>query len=33
MMPVTVHSIEWFLVEKPKEKHNNLMKTWEEKKN
>jgi hypothetical protein len=31
MMPVTAHSIEWFLVEKPKEMHNNLMKTWEEK--
>lgn len=31
MMPVTAHSIEWFLVERPKEMHNNLMKTWEEK--
>ncbi|MGE8078831.1 hypothetical protein [Peribacillus loiseleuriae] len=32
-MPTTAHSIDWFLIEKPKEMHRNLMKTWEEKSN
>ncbi|MBU8878841.1 hypothetical protein BGM26_07555 [Bacillus sp. FJAT-29790] len=31
-MPTTAHSIDWFYIEKPKELHKNLMKTWEEKK-
>lgn len=30
-MPTPAHSIDWFLIEKPKEYHKNLMKTWEEK--
>lgn len=30
-MPTTVHSIDWFLIEKPHELHKNLMKDWEEK--
>ncbi|QKE71277.1 hypothetical protein HPK19_03320 [Arthrobacter citreus] len=30
-MPTSAHSIDWFLVEKPKEYHKNLMKVWEEK--
>ncbi|KAB2328364.1 hypothetical protein F7731_25620 [Cytobacillus depressus] len=31
-MPTTAHSIDWILIEKPKEYHKNLMKVWEEKK-
>ena len=31
-MPTTAHSIDWFYIEKPKELHKNLMKTWEEEK-
>ncbi|MGF9979699.1 hypothetical protein [Viridibacillus arvi] len=27
-MPTPAHSIEWFLIEKPKEFHKNLMKFW-----
>ncbi|MGX2962042.1 hypothetical protein JNUCC23_22830 (plasmid) [Peribacillus sp. JNUCC 23] len=30
-MPTTVHSIDWFVIEKPRELHQNLMKSWEEK--
>ncbi|QKE76004.1 hypothetical protein HPK19_25165 (plasmid) [Arthrobacter citreus] len=30
-MPTTAHSIDWFLVEKPKEYHKKLMKVWQEK--
>ncbi|MEH7097385.1 hypothetical protein [Neobacillus vireti] len=30
-MPTPAHSIDWFLIEKPKEFHKNLMKFWEEK--
>lgn len=33
LMPTTAHSIEWYLIEKPKEMHNHLMNAWEEKKN
>ena len=29
--PTPAHSIEWFLIEKPKDFHKNLMKFWEEK--
>jgi hypothetical protein len=29
-MPTPAHSIDWFLIEKPKEFHKNLMKLWEE---
>lgn len=29
-MPTTAHSIEWFLIERPKEMHRNLMKAWRE---
>ena len=32
LMPTTAHSIEWYLIEKPKEMHNHLMNAWEEKK-
>ena len=32
-MSTNAHSIEWFLIEKPKEYHGNLMKVWEEKSN
>jgi hypothetical protein len=28
-MPTPAHSIDWILLEKPKEFHNNLMKVWE----
>ena len=31
-MPTPAHSIDWILIEKPKEYHKNLMKVWEEKK-
>jgi hypothetical protein len=31
LMPTTAHSIDWFLIEKPREFHKNLMKVWEEK--
>ncbi|WKA54488.1 hypothetical protein [Planococcus shixiaomingii] len=31
-MPTPAHSIDWFLIEKPKEYHENVMKVWEEKK-
>ncbi|MBT2739002.1 hypothetical protein [Bacillus sp. ISL-7] len=31
-MPTTAYSIDWFFIEKPRELHQNLMKTWEEKK-
>lgn len=30
-MPTTGHSIEWFLIEKPKDYHENLMIAWKEK--
>jgi hypothetical protein len=30
-MPTTAHSIAWALIENPNEYHENLMKTWEEK--
>ncbi|MCH6266580.1 hypothetical protein [Neobacillus citreus] len=30
-MPTPAHSIDWFYIEKPKEFHRDLMKTWEEK--
>ena len=29
-MPTTAHSIEWYLIEKPKEMHKNLMQVWQE---
>lgn len=32
-MPTPAHSIDWILIEKPKEYHKNLMKVWEEKRN
>ncbi|WP_260871726.1 hypothetical protein [Bacillus sp. X1(2014)] len=32
-MPKTAHSIDWILIEKPKEYHKNLMHAWEEKNN
>lgn len=32
LMPTPAHSIEWMLIESPKEYHDNLMKAWEEKK-
>jgi hypothetical protein len=32
-MPTPAHSIDWFLIEKPKEFHKNLMQFWEEKYN
>ncbi|MFJ8455437.1 hypothetical protein [Bacillus paramycoides] len=31
-LPTTAHSIDWVLIEKPKDYHKNLMLTWEEKK-
>lgn len=31
LMPTPAHSIDWFLIEKPREYHKNLMKAWEEK--
>jgi hypothetical protein len=30
-MPTPAHSIDWFLIEKPREYHEQLMKVWEEK--
>ncbi|MCA1318276.1 hypothetical protein LC085_00005 [Bacillus tianshenii] len=30
-MPTPEHSIDWYLIEKPKEYHKNLIKDWEEK--
>ncbi len=30
-MPTPAHSIDWFMIEKPKEYHEQLMKAWEEK--
>lgn len=30
-MPTPSHSIDWFLIEKPRKLHKNLMKAWEEK--
>ncbi|MEH6946145.1 hypothetical protein [Peribacillus sp. Hz7] len=33
LLPTPAHSIDWILIEKPKEFHNNLMKVWEEKNN
>ncbi|TWT05603.1 hypothetical protein FQV26_13400 [Planococcus sp. CPCC 101016] len=32
-MPIPGHSIDWILIEKPKEYHENIMKVWEEKQN
>lgn len=32
-IPSSAHSIDWILIEKPKEYHKNLIKTWEEKNN
>ncbi|MFS0667204.1 hypothetical protein AB1L12_04640 [Peribacillus frigoritolerans] len=32
-MPKTAHSIDWILIEKPKEYHKILMQAWEEKNN
>lgn len=32
-MPTPAHSIDWILIEKPKEYHKNLMKAWNEKNN
>lgn len=32
-MPTPAHSINWLLIEKPKEYHKNLMEVWEEKSN
>lgn len=32
IIPTTAHSLVWFFIEKPREMHNNLIKTWEEKK-
>ncbi|KEF38691.1 hypothetical protein M670_01902 [Schinkia azotoformans MEV2011] len=29
-MPTTAHLIEWYLIEKPKEMHKNLMQVWQE---
>ncbi|OCA92994.1 hypothetical protein A8F95_02665 [Bacillus wudalianchiensis] len=31
LMPTPAHSIEWYLIEKSKEYHENLMKVWKEK--
>ncbi|OIK14274.1 hypothetical protein BIV60_12205 [Bacillus sp. MUM 116] len=31
LMPTPAHSIDWFYIEKPKEFHQILMETWEEK--
>lgn len=32
-MPTTAHSIEWYIIEKPKELHNGLMWLWQERQN
>ncbi|KAB7709247.1 hypothetical protein F9802_02720 [Bacillus aerolatus] len=32
IMPTTAYSLVWFFIEKPREMHNQLMETWEEKK-
>ncbi len=32
-MPTPAHSVDWFLIEKPKEYQKNLMNTWKEKRN
>lgn len=32
LLPTPAHSIDWILIEKPKEFHDNLMKVWEGKK-
>lgn len=32
-MPTTAHSIEWYLIEKTKEMHQNLMRIWQERQN
>lgn len=32
-MPTPAHSIDWILIEKPKEYHKNLLKVWQEKQN
>lgn len=31
LMPTTVHSIDWYLIENPKEYHKQLMNVWKEK--
>jgi hypothetical protein len=31
MIPTTAHSIDWFMIENPKEYHTNLIQAWEEK--
>ncbi|GHI01509.1 hypothetical protein AM1BK_50510 [Neobacillus kokaensis] len=31
-LPTTAHSIDWFWIEKPRDMHTNLMKTWKERK-
>lgn len=31
-LPTTAHSIDWFLIEKPRDYHKNLMIAWEQKK-
>ncbi|WP_231620635.1 hypothetical protein [Fictibacillus sp. 7GRE50] len=33
MMPVTSHSVEWIIIERPKDYHDNLMQAWEKIKN
>lgn len=33
LLPTPEHSIDWILIERPKEYHKNLMKVWEEKRN
>jgi hypothetical protein len=33
LLPTPEHSIDWILIEKPKDYHKNLMKVWEEKRN
>ncbi len=30
-MPTTAHSIDWFMIEKPREYHEHVMKVWKEK--
>lgn len=32
MMPATSHSVEWFIIEKPKDYHENLIQTWKNRK-
>ncbi len=33
LLPTSAHSIDWILIEKPKEFHKNLIKTWEDRRN